>query len=798
MLLKELKIVFRKLQREINYTLINLIGLTIGISFSFLIYDFLRQQLSYDQHQPNADQIYRVASDFVINGHQDIYANAPRPMGRTLQLEFPGVLVATKIMGYNGLTTHTGYLQTKEKQVLCDQLFAADSNFLKVFEVPMIAGGKAALKHPNSVIVSETMAKKLFNSLDVIGKMIELENQSQVSITGVFKDHTQPTFLTYEAIVSYTTFFASEQSEKWWYGGHVMTYIRTAPGFEPDQIYRSWDAFYNQHMKPTFDQLNGNARIILQPLTELYLWEPYIWEPYVHGNLNELFIFAAIGVFLLLVACFNYTNLTLSQSYHRQREIGVRKVLGAKKLQLIKNRFMESLISGWLASLLALSLLSAFNPVIANISSGVSPINFLENPFSILIIFGIGTICGLLASLYPAILESGFQFVESKKSPPGSGHIPIRKLFILGQQMIAVVLIGGTLVVIDQINFIRDRDLGFEPQNLVIIPVKERQLRRNIDAFVNDIRRESGVEQLTMMDESPKTGLNEFTYRMQNAEGLFVSNPSQTIGVGEGFIETTKLALIAGRPLAEQDSSYTGVIINRFLAEKMGYSPEQSLGAKLKFGEQDDTEREVVGVVEDFSMSSAETPKQAMTLGYSPNTVWLILVRLSESNFQNTLARIEAISKTHGANLPFTYSLIENEMYDMLSKENRLYQLMILGSFLIILIASLGLLGLIAHAASLRTKEIGVRKVLGAEDRDLFWVLVREFVYTYCWAFLLGGILAWYLSAAWLSEYAYRVDLQWTNLLIAGIIGFAIVLFTLASHTLRVIRSNPIESLRYE
>lgn len=798
MLLKELKIVFRKLQREINYTLINLIGLTIGISFSFLIYDFLRVQLSYDQHIENADQIYRISSDFVINGHRDIYANNPRPLAPMLQQEFPGVLAATKIAGYNGLTIHTGYLQTGEKQILSERLFAADSNFLKVFEIPMVSGGSDALKHPKTAIVSETMAMKLFNSLDVIGEILELENQSRVEITGVFKDYQQPTYFDFEVLVSYTTFFNNPQGEIWWYGSHVMTYIRTVPEFHPDDIYQNWDPFYTKHMKPTFDELNGTAKIIIQPLKELYLWEPYIWEPFPHGNKGELMVFASIGVFLLLVGCFNYMNLTLSQSYQRQNEVGIKKVLGANITQLIKHRVIESLVIGWSASLLAISLLFAFNPVVTSLTMGIPSIEFLERPISILIVFGIGTICGLLSSLYPAVIESRFRWSHLKKESPKKGPLAIRKLFVLGQQMIAVVLIGGTLIVVDQINYVKDRDLGFEPADLVIIPVKERQLQRNIEAFTNDLRQESGIESLTMMDESPKTGLNEFTYMIQNAAGEFISNPSQTIGIKEDFVETTQLELLAGRGVSKRDDDYTGVIINRFLAEKMGYTPEESIGARLKFGVEDDIERKVIGVVEDFSMSSALIPRQAMTLGYHPGTLRLLLVRISEGNFQETLARIDEIAQKHGANLPFSYTLFQSEMNDMLKSEYRLYQLLILGSFLIIFIACLGLLGLIAHTVNRRTKEIGMRKVLGADMPDLLWVLVREFVYTYCWAFLMGAVIAWFLTTNWLDGYAYRVTFSWTNLAIAGLAGLLIVFFTLTVNTIRVIQANPVKSLRYE
>lgn len=774
-------------------------GLTVGISFSFLIYIYVDDQLSFDQHISNADQIYRVASEFELNGHTDIYANAPRPMGPTLVEEFPGVIAATKIMGYNGNPTHSGYVEVGDVYHMVNHLYAADSNFFKVFDVPLHSGTRQALQNPNTAAISKSLAMQLFDTTDVIGKMINVGRYGQVEIKAVFEDHLPTTYFRYELLISYATFFNSENGEKWWYGGHVMTYLKTVPEFKPDDVYQNWRPFYEKYMKSTFDGMNGTAQIILQPLTEIYLWEPYIWEPYPHGNRQYLYVFATIGVFLLLVACFNFTNLSLSQAIHFHKEIGIRKVLGANRSGLIRYRLIESLLIAWLASLLAVSMLVTLAPVFSQLTSRPIEINFLDHPEWLAIILIVGTSCGFLSGIYPAVLTSSFRFINTIGiSSQRLGKAEMRKLFVLAQQVIAMILIIGTLVVIDQINFMRNRDLGFDVKNLVIVYMGDKQLKENFDQIRAELKRIPGVVNTAQMGESPKTGLNEFSYLVQSANGNFETNASQTIDVGPDFIETAGLTLLAGRTFTKQDGYYKGVIINEYLASKMGYTPEKALGTRVKFSDTDENDRRVVGVIQNFSMSSAREPMQAMTLGFTPVVHSSLLLRIENEEPQQVLSQVEALFKEHGSVLPFGYSFLGQEMDDLMRLEERLYRLLILGSLLIMIISSLGLLGLITHQAARRTKEIGIRKVVGAENRQLFWILIRDFVKTYCYALVVGSALAWYFASTWLSEYAYRVDFQWTNIVIAGVTGFVIVLFTLATHTLSVIQANPVQSLRYE
>lgn len=800
MLIKEIKLAFRRIIKESNFSLMKLASLTLGISFSFLIFMYVSNQFSYDDHLPNADNIYRVASDFTIGGHQDIYANAPRPMGKTLVEEYPEVIAATKMVGFFGLTVHAGYLKTEEDHFIhSSDIFVADSSFLEVFELPLILGSPKALHSANSAIVSESLARKLYQEENPIGKTVTLENRREVQIAGVFKDDTKPTYMNFDIVISYTTFFPTNQSEIWWYGGHVITYIKTIEGFDPANIYDNWDPFFEKYMKPTFDQLGGTAKIILQPMKELYLAEEYIWEPYPHNSKQNLYIFMTIGFFLILVAGFNYMNLSLSQSFNHYKTVAVQKILGSGKMYIIRQHLLSSVLVSLFAGLLSISLISTLVPVVNQMTDRFITISFIDQPSLILGILGMSVLLGILANLYPAIFETRYQPADLKKQVAGNSNgILLRKIFVIGQQAIAVALIILTLVVIDQINFIKGRDIGFDKENLIIMNLKDMDIRDNMEVLVDRLKQVPGVTDLTRTDESPETGVNEFTYSAQNSEGEFVSTPSQTIGVGLDFTKTMKIDLLAGRMLQDQDAGYRGVLISAYLADKLGFDPSDAIGTKLRFGDDDEIERKVVGVIDDFNIGSAQVELQSMTIGLAPDQARYFIVRLNESNQQETLMQIEQVWNEYSSGSPFTYSFMNDQLNALLIKEDTLNELLIFGSILIILISNLGLFGLASHTAIQRTKEVGIRKVVGAEKHQLFYSMTKEFLITLSIAFVIGAATAWYFGQAWLQGFAYRTTFDWTNLVVAGIMALSIVIVTLSYHTIKVINGNPVDSLRYE
>lgn len=795
MLLKEIRLAFRRIITDINYSIINLIGLTISISFSFLIYIYISDETSFDQHIPDADNIYRISSDFELSGHRDIYSNAPRPMGPALVDEFPSILAATKIMGYNGLQNHSGYIRSNEKTIHSPHLFAADSNFLKVFNLPLLEGNANGLHHPNTTLISEAMALKLFGkATGVIGEKIKLENEMTVEVSGVIKEQSQPTYLPFEVIVSYTTFYSTSESEIWWYGGHVYTYVRTQSDFDPELINENWQPFYDKYMKSTFDELNGTAKIIFQPLRKLYLSPEFIWEPYPHGSMGNIRIFASIAIFLLVVAGFNYINLSLSHSYYKQDEVWVRKVLGASKSNIVRQQLLESLILSFFTSLLSISLLSTIFPLFTDQLRHSYPFSFIKHPGMIAMIFGMSALLAIFSNIYPATyLARHFKY-----QGPSEKKIIIRRIFVTGQQVIAIVLIVCTLVVVDQINYLKNMDVGFDQNGLILVNIRDSKIKKNLDAFQHSVDNIAGVLGTTRIDETPRSGPNEFTYLIQNKNGEYVSNPSQTLEVGLNFLSTLGMELIAGRPFSREDHEYQGVIINSFLAEKLGYEFDEVIGVKIKFGEDDERSRSVIGVVKDFRMGSAQQMSQSMTLGYWATSNRHLMIRLQPGHEKEVLDLIRDEWLAFGSDLPFQYAYVSDEFDFLLEAENRLYSLLIIGSVLIIFISCLGLLGLTAHTVAHRTKEIGIRKVMGAGSIQLYLLILKDFFKTYLIALLIGLLIAWFIATWWLENYPVRVNFDMINYGITSFISFTIILLTLSFHAVKAIYANPAESLRDE
>jgi len=800
------KIAFRNLLKNKIYTLINLVGLTLGISFAFLIYIYVKLQISYDTHIPQSENVYRIAADYTISGKEHVYANAPRPLGVTLTEEYPGIEYAVKMFGYNGLRRHKGILWNAEeindeKYTFSNKAFLADTSFFEVFGLPLIEGNPAtALKSPGSIVLAKSIAQNLFGDISALGKQIRLEDDADVEVTGVFEDITAPTHLPFDVLISYQTYFDTDETEHRWYGAHVYTYVRTSSTFKPSDVNNNWQPFFEKYMKETFNLLNGSAEIIFQPITSLYLADEYIWEPYPHGSSQNVYIFSIVGIFLLIVACFNYTNLSLSLSLIRSKEVGVRKSLGASKNSIRRQFLVESILTSLLASILSISFISVIFPTFNYLTQQNLTFSFVNQPSELLILLVLGLGIGVISGIYPAFYISSFKVstvLKSIKSVTPKQNVSIRKVLVVLQQAISIVLIICTLVVIDQLNFIREMDTGFEKKNLVFINIRDSVIRKQLTVFEQDLRNIKGVIDVSMTNDTPESGINEFSYELENADGEFILTSSQSMDVGLDFIETMQMKLLAGRVFTENDSDFKGLIINRFLAEKLGYTPEKAVGARLRFPNADDLDRSVIGVVENIVMGSATVPQQSLTLGFDQQQrMAFLVVRVEEDNQQEVLLAAQKLWEKYGSTFPFSYTFLNDQLDELLGKEDRLYNLLLFGSLLIIFISCLGIFGLVSYTAVQRTKEIGIRKVLGAKSPSLFYVVIRDFLSSSVVAFLMATALGWFIGIGWLENFAYRTHFEWNNVMIAGIISIVITLFTLSYHTLKVIKTNPVDSIK--
>ncbi len=781
------------------YTFINIIGLTLGISFSFLIFLYVSYELSFDDHIDQSENVYRLAADFTLDGHRDIYSNVPRPIGAALVREYPGIKSSVRLVGYNGLQVHEGLIWDEEDYVTSKNAFVVDSSFFEVFRLPLIAGDSStALKEPKSIVISESMANNIFGGETALGKLLKLEEGEEAVVTGIFADIDKPTYLPFDILISYNTYFNYQYAADWWYGAHVYTYVRTTPEFKPSDVNNNWLPFFEKYMKQTFDRLNGTADVIFQPLTSLHLAPEYIWEPYAHGSLQNVYVFIVVGAFLLIVACFNYTNLALSKSLSRAKEVGVRKALGASKQSLSFQFISESVLTALIASLISISFIIAILPTFNQLVGQNLTLNFLDKPLTLLIILCIGVVVGIISGVYPAFHISSLEAAKVLKgglTDSGSNNLSVRKGLVMFQQVISLSLIICTLVVIDQVVFARHRDIGFDKDNLVLIDLRDEAIRSKIKAFQQDVSNIAGVENVTRMNDTPMSGLNEFSYMVEKANGEFESIPTQLMEVSDNYLETMGIELLSGRTFIEADSNYKSVLINKYQANYLGYTTQEVVGARFRFPE-DDEKRTIIGVVNNFSMGSATDPLKSLTISYYNGGRRYMGIRVSNQNQAEVIEKIAMLWKSYEPTYPFEYTFMDEQLDSLLGKEDRLYNLLVFGSILIIFVSCLGLFGLVSFTALQRTKEIGIRKVLGANSFKLYYTLIHDFIKLSAMAFVIAAGFSWYFGTMWLDNFAFRTDFDWFNLIIAALASILITLITLSYHAQKVIKANPVDSLK--
>ncbi|MBL6448601.1 ABC transporter permease [Fulvivirga sp. 29W222] len=799
-----LKIAIRNMLKDRVYTFINVLGLTLGISFAFLLFLYVSHELSYDQHVSEAENVYRITADFTLDDHQDIFSNVPRPMGETLVREYPGIKASVRLYGYNGLQVHEGLLwNEQEDYIITRNAFLADSTYFKVFRLPLLEGDTATvLNHANSIVVSKSIAQKLYGTESALGKRVGLEEGREAIITGVFDDFNKPTHLPLDVLISYRTYFSATEDYDSWYGAHVYTYIRTTSTFKPADVNNHWKPFFEKYMKSTFDELNGTAEIILQPLTSLHLAPEYIWEPFPHGSKQNVYVFSLVGIFLLLVAGFNYMNLTLSRSLSRAKEVGVRKALGASRYGLSVQFIVESVTTALIASVISIAFAKAILPVFNQLIGEQLTLNFLTNPLMIIGILLIGICIGFMSGIYPAFHLSSLEaarVLKGGQSKFSQGNLGIRKVLVMVQQVISVSLIISTLVVIDQVNYVRKTNLGFDKDNLVLVDLRDETVRSNIKKFEHDLSSISGVENVTRMNDVPLSGINEFSIMVEKPNGEFESAPTQIIEVSDNYLETMNIELLAGRTFVEADSFFRSILINVYQAELLGYeTAEDAVGARFKFPGEDEEHRTIIGVVNNFRMVSASEPLKSLCIAYYNGGRRFMGIRIHSKNQSETLQAIEKMWKSYGASYPFQYTFMDEQLDNLLGKEDRLYRLMVFGSALIILVSCLGLFGLVSFTALQRSKEIGIRKVLGATNSTLYFTLVKDFFTLLAAAFIVSVAISWYFGNSWLQNFVLRTNFDWVNLLIAAIVALLITGLTLSYHTQKVIRANPVDSLKEE
>lgn len=795
------KVGLRNLWKDRFYSAINLFGLSIGLSFSFLVLLLVKHEMSYEHFYDDQETIFRLGVDYNIGGQEDQYSNVPRPIGPTFKEEFPELVSYTRVGGVNGLTTHTAHLEFKERTFVSEKIFAVDSSFFDVFDTELLRGQpKTVLNRPNTVVLSSSMAATIFGNKDPIGKEIELlENGKLLEVTGIFEDIPANTHLPYDALVSWLG-YTDESQNHFWFGRHVYTYIRLQDKNQVQSLLNKFPAFYDKHMSETFERLNGTADLIVQPISDIHLTSKLNWEPYKNGDLTSVYILLAIGIFLVVIAEVNYLNLSLARSSLRRKEISVRKVIGATKSNISGQFVVETMLFTCMAFGISLVILRLIESEFAALS-GVNVMPF--DTGHLITFLGITLMLGLIVSIYPSLILSGVRLVEGlkgrSKTSRKSGRL--QRLLVIFQFAVSTMVILFTFVVKNQLDFVLNKDLGFQKENLAVFELQDSVQTNRIGLIKERIRGVGGVNAVSFSHNRPGVDLNHTVFNVES-EGGYTNVGSQFMQIDEDFVNTVGLEILEGRSFikgSEKDFNES-VMINEAAIAKFGWG-DRAIGRKLYLSQGGGNEPailNVVGVFKDFNVGSLHTGIEPMIAFYDNNDGDQVLVRMSSNGQSATIAEIEQILNSYNPNIPAAYQFVEVELDQLYTDERRLSESMTYLSALTIIISVLGFIGLLSFSITQREKEIGVRKVLGANVAGVTMLFYKEILILIVIAQVMAVPVNYYLSSKWLNSFEYQV---FPGILEFGLVLGAIILLSLGTMGFQIIRvafMNPAKVIRDE
>ncbi len=794
MLKNYLLLAVKNFRKQKMFSLINILGLTIGITCCLMIFLFIMSEFSYDNFHKNRDHIYRVmrvskqsASPRNIPWLAPLYAAGMRN-------DFPDAIQHTmRVAPDNDLITYKN-VSFNEKKVML-----VDSNFFTFFSFPLLKGDPATvLNDPSGIVMTETTAKKYFGEEDPIGKEIEFNKDRRFKIAGIAKDVPVNSHLEFDILVPITNWRNTPFYNQWTNNG-LYTYVQLNPAVDPAQLEKRFPAFMNKYLGAYYRENGFSMDLTIKPLKGIYLEGESPWDPVKHGNRKMVYIFMSIAVLILLIACINFMNLATARATDRSKEVGLRKVLGAVKKQLATQFIFESLLMATIAAALALLALQLLMPAYNNFLGYTLPFNW-SNPWFYACLAGIILVVGVLAGSYPALLLSSFSPIESLKGKLriGKGGALFRKVLVVFQFGISVLLIVCVSIVMKQMHFVRTADLGFNKEQTMIVRLDNNAISNHKIAFKNQLLTDRSVMNVSLMTGEPG-GFHD-TYGFEAA-----AKPGEKIMLNTEFADfeyarTLGVKIIAGRDFSPAfiTDSTKAVLINRAAAEALGYTPQQAVGQWLKNITADSARRTIVGVVENYHYSSMKQAIGPLVISTKKDDRRLALIRLQSTQLQPAIERIKKIYATNAPEHPFEYEFLDERFDRLYKSEARQETLLGIFSIIAIAIACLGLFGLASYTAIKRTREIGVRKVLGSSVSNIILLLTKDLLRPVILGTLLAVPIGYLAMQQWLQGFVYRTDIQWWLFAMAALVGIAIAVITVAFQAVKAALTNPVKSLRTE
>ncbi len=795
-----LKTALRNLLRQKSYSIINIGGLAIGMSVCILILSYVFFELSYDKFHEKSDQIYRVGVDALIGGNTMNLAVTSAPMGVALREDYPEVIANTRFTYGGGQEFNVG-----EKKFIQEGILYADSSFLEIFSFKLLQGDRAeVLLNPNSIVLTETTAKKFFGENNVVGEVIRINDATSYKVTGVMEDVPPNSQIQFELIVSMdindpNSIFYRQNN---WGNIGMYSYIMLEKNADYLKLEEKFDEFKVRHTQQLID-MGVHFDLFLQPIADIHLYSDLEQENDNSGDITYVYLFSAIAIFILFIACINYMNLASARSFKRAKEVGMRKIHGADRPQLIRQFLGESILFSVIAFIISLQIVQItmpmFNDLVYQHNSSQS---LFSNKLAIIGFFvAITFIVGILAGSYPAFYMSSFSPISALKGEKlkGKKKSLLRNVLVVIQFSIAVALIICTSVIYAQLNFMQNKDLGFDGENRILIPMRNEALRNKAEVLKNEFKSLANVEMVSISGSVPGAGFRGSGYY---PEGGDETNPVIIYNstIDDQFVETMGMEIIMGRNFSHEFRTDTlSILINEELAKR--YNWDEPIGKKLSIRIGDETPNidfKVVGVLKNFHFRSLLSKVEPCAYHYRETGMPNIILQLNAKNKEKALKQVEEKWAEISNNAPFDYLFIDENFQESYISYIRMGKLFTAFTLIAIFVACIGLFGLASFLTEIRTKEIGIRKVQGAGIFAILRLLNTDFMK---WV-LIANVIAWpfayYYMTEWLANFAYPVKLSWINFALGAVLSVFIALITVSYQSLKSATQNPIDSLRYE
>lgn len=799
---------FRNLLRNKFYALLNILGLSIGLAAFIFILLYVRDEVTYDKHNEKHERIYRIESDFTISNRHDLFAIVPVPMGPAFKLEFPEVEAFVRLNDAGNTL-----FRYNEKEYYEDNFYFADSNIAEVFTINYLKGSPdKALTEPFTMVLTEKIAEKYFGDKDPIGEMIETGSGRSYKVTGVIENQPANSHLRYDALLSVTSLveiigrdnFNNMEPMSFWNIG-VYTFVLLNENASMQSIVDKFPSFYDKYMKPIGDQINASFVMRYTPLAKTHFSQG-LGAELPTGNMAYVFIFTAVAFFILLLATINYMNMATARSANRAREVGMRKVVGAYRKQLITQFLSESLAMAVIALVIALCIVFILLPDFNQLSGKTLEFSLFAQPFVLGMVLLITLLVGFISGSYPSFYLSSFvpmTVLKGTVSKAGKKSGFLRRALVVIQFFIAIIMIIGTIVVSGQLNFLRNTDLGFKKDNLVVMEMQDSTFRTKAESFKNELLQNPAVLSVTNSTGVPGD-INWIQVLRVEREDEMAEMALILAQTDYDYVKTMGMEIIKGRDFDRNmgTDKTEAVLINETGAKILGWE-DDPIGKKLQYGfdlEGDEGRiMKVVGVVKDFHYRSLHNKIEPIIFFISPEPRWLMTARIEKGKEKEALAYIEEKWNSFGAGRPFDFRYVTQILEEQYEGEHKIGIIFNIATIITIFIALLGLLGLSSFVAEQRTKEIGIRKILGASIGSILGMLYKEFVILILIAFVLAVPVAWWRLDIWLSEsFIYHTDLNIYYFILAGLLAFVVGMTTISFYIIRAASSNPVDAVKWE